>query len=361
MDLSLSFHHCSDFHCNLIAILTIAVLLHAPRLSNIEYAPNTTASQNVIEIKFESEVAFWIAEANISVNGCDSNVIVVQRRPCSSLPTTDRRSTELTLDLLFYLTSVYFLENSSLNLSVIDDDVSRNPNASIWMLNKRDYLKFRCDNNIKQDCNSTYECPGLAGESCCYHTNEHAGRNILHQIMKPGFYYAIPKPCTHTFFVSYTAVVYDLNATLRLPDADVFLGNAKISNWFDFHSAKCILLNSSCSARAPGGISGFHSITLSNISKRFDILVLALLLVLLASIILIVLVVVGLILAYKLTSLKGKLLCRKRTLEELEPSTTALIESNTEDATVYSVTISKSAFQTEYIDIPYYNGKQKVN
>ena len=226
-----------------------------------------------------------------------------------------------------------------MNLSDINRVVG--PNASIWILNNKDYLESRNGAVIKQDCDSLHECPHHAatGESCCYHTQEYAGGNISHQIMKSDFYFAIPHPFTHTFNVSYTAVAYDLDAIVHLPDTKVFPRNAKISDWFKFHSKKCILLNTtSC----PVDIS-FSVITVSNVSKRMDILVLVLILVVIISV-----VVAGLVLLCKLTLLKGRG-CRAKgysaSYGEMEPSdATALIESNSER--LYNITISTSTFRS---------------
>ena len=322
-----------------IATLTIIILLSVPRLSNIDYTPDVTASQNVIEVMFESEAAFWIAEASISVNGCDSNVIVVQGKTCSSLPTTERSGGGY--DILVPLSPVYFLEKSRMNLSDIESDV--NPN--IWVLNKRDYLEIKngVDTKEFETCDALHECPRHPGDSCCYHTQEYAGGSILHQITKSDFYFAIPWPSsgTHTFDVSYTAVVYDLDAIVHLPGTEVFPRSAKISDWFKFHSMKCILLNATC----PVNTSRFFRIVVSIISRRMDILVLALILEFVVSI-----VGAGMVLLCKLTLLKSRWCHAKRsstTFEELEPSdATALIESNSNPERVYNVTISTSTFRS---------------
>ena len=228
-----------------------------------------------------------------------------------------------------------------MNLSDIDGDVSHNPNTNIWILNKKDYLESKYGVDIKEECDALHECPRRAGESCCYYTQEYTGGSILHQITKSDFYFAIPWPNSsfHTFDVSYTAIVYDLDAIIRLPGAEVFPRSAKISDWFKFHSKKCILLNTTCPMYPS---CRFCPITVSNISKRMDILVLVLILEFVVLI-----VGVGLVLLCKLTLLKGRQCHTKRssaTFKELEPSdATALIESNSNPDRVYNVTISTTS------------------
>ena len=334
----------------LIIILTVVILLSVPGVSDIAYTPNVTASKTVIEVKFESKAAFWIAEASISVNGCDSSVIVVQGRMCNSLPTTKRNVEGY--DILVALSPIYFLENSRMNLSNVEFNSTNCHNTIIWILNEKDYLESKNFSgnsiNIKKECDIEHECPRRmhAGESCCYHIQDYAGGNILHQIAKSDFYFTMPwpKPSCHTFDVFYTAVVYDLNAIIHLPGAEVFPAKtaAKISDWLKFDSTKCILLNTTC----PITFSGFSPITVSNVSKRKDVLVFVLTLEIVISII------VGAVLTLlcKLTLLKGRWTRAKRssvTFEEMEPSdTTPLTESNNStQGNVYSVTVSTNTFR----------------
>ena len=321
-----------------VAILTIIIFLNVPHLSNIMYTPNITASENVIEVEFESEAAFWIAEANISVYGCNSSVIVVQEKMCSSLPTTERNGSAH--DIQMRQSPVYFLEGSHMNLSNINN---HNPNTSIWILNTKDYLGSKNGSriDIKEECDALHECPSHHGESCCYHIQDYAGGNVLHRVAKSDFYLAIPCPYRHTFDVFYSAVVYDLDAIIRLPRTKVFPSTAKISDWFKFQSTKCILLNTTC----PSSTSGFSPIDLSNVSRRMDILVLALILEFVVSV-----VCTGLALLCRLMLSKGKRCRAKRstaTYEEFEPSdATALIESTSYPDQVYNVTISRSTFRS---------------
>ena len=172
-----------------VAILTIIIFLNVPHLSNTMYTPNITASENVIEVEFESEAAFWIAEANISVYDCNSSVIVVQEKTCSSLPTTERNGSAR--DIRMRQSPVYFLEGSHVNLSVI---TNQNPNTSIWILNTKDYLGSKNGSSIKEECDPLHECdsPSRDSESCCYHIQDYAGGNILHRVTKSDFYLAIP-------------------------------------------------------------------------------------------------------------------------------------------------------------------------
>ena len=319
-----------------VAILTIIILLKIPHLSNITYTPNVTASHSVIEVEFDSKAAFWTAEANISVYDCNSSVIVVQGKTCSSLPTTERNDSKRNTNMP--LSPVYFLEGSYMNLSDIDNS---NTNKILWILSTKDYLGSKNGSSIKEECDPPHECdsPNRDSESCCYHIKDYAGGNILHQIMKSDFYFAIslPKPAFYTFDVFYTAVVYDLDAIIRLPGAKVFPRTAKISEWFEFQSTKCILLNTTC----PSHISGLRPIALSNVSRRMDILLLALILEFVVSVI-----GTGLALLYKLTSLNGRRCRTKRrstaSYKEFEPSdATALIESTSYPrGQVYNVTIS---------------------
>ena len=317
-----------------VAILTIIILLNVPHLSNIMYTPNVTASHSVIEVEFDSKAAFWTAEANISVYDCNSSVIVVQGKTCSSLPTMKRNDS--IYDTHMPLSPVYFLEGSYMNLSDIDNS---NTNKILWILSTKDYLGNKNGSSIKEECDPLHECPSQDGKSCCYHIQDYAGGNILHQITKSDFYLAIPCPrfYRHTFDVFYSAVVYDLDAIIRLPSAKVFPRTAKISDWFEFQSTKCILLNTTC----PSSTSGFSPIALSNVSKRMDILLLTLILEFVVSVI-----GTGLALLCKLTLLKGRQCRAKRrstaTYEEFEPSdATALIESTSyPHGRVYNVTIS---------------------
>ena len=321
-----------------IAILTITVFWNIPNLSKIiTYTPSITAPQNVIEIMLEPKAAFLVAEASISVNNCDSNVVVVQGRSCSNLPTKHGKGGGY--DLKLHLRPIYYLEKSIINISVINNNVG--PNASMWILNKKDYFDWsKHGGNIKQECDSFHECPRHAaeGESCCYHTQNYVRRNISHEIMKPGFYFAIPQPFTNTSYVSYTAVAYDLDAIIQLPGAKVFKRSTKISDWFKFHSTKCILLNTTfCPANIEFGAS---TITISNISKRKDVLVLALIVEIVVSIV----IGTGLVVLCNLTLLKGRWSHAKRhgtNFDELEPSdATALMESTSEK--IYNITISTS-------------------
>ena len=318
-----------------VAILTIIILLNVPHLSDIMYTPNVTASHSVIEVEFDSKAAFWTAEANISVNSCNSSMIVVQGKTCSSLPTTERNDTIHNTNMP--LSPVYFLEGSYMNLSDIDDS---NTNKILWILSSKDYLESKNGSSIKEgtQCDPSHECPNRDSESCCYLIKDYAGGNILHQITKSDFYFAIslPKLKFYTFYVFYTAVVYDLDAIIRLPDVKVFPRTAKISDWFDFQSTKCILLNTTC----PSDIGYLRPIALSSVSRRMDILLLALILQFVVSVI-----GTGLALLCKLTLLKGRQCCAKRstaTYEGLEPSdATALIESTSYPHNrVYNVTIS---------------------
>lgn len=321
-----------------VAILTTIILWNVPHLSNIMYTPNITASHSVIEVEFDSEAAFWTAEANISVYGCNSSMIVVQGKTCSSLPTTERNDS--IRDTHMPQSPVYFLGGSYMNLSDIDNS---NTNIILWILSTKDYLGSKNGSSINKECDPLHECPSRDGESCCYHIQDYAGRNILHQITKSDFYFAIswPKPEFYTFDVFYTAVVYDLDVIIRLPGAKVFPSTAKISDWFDFQSTKCILLNTTC----PSNISGFRPIALSNVSRRMDVLVLALILEFVVSV-----VGTGLALLCKLTLLKGSRCRAKRsttTYKEFEPSdVTALIESTSHRDRVYNVTISTSTFRS---------------
>jgi hypothetical protein len=324
-----------------VALLTVIILLNVPHLSNIVYTPNVTASRNVIEVEFESEAAFWIAKASISVNGCDSSMIVIQEKACSSLPTMERIGRGY--DILVSLSPVYFLRGSYMNLSDIDN--SSNPNTDIWILNTKDYLESKRGVNIKEECDALHECPSHDGESCCYHIQNYTGSYIPHQITKSDFYFAIPwpKPGFHTFYVSYRAGMYDLDAIIHLPGAKVFpsRATAKISDWFKFRSTKCILLNTTC----PVGTSSFSPITVTNVSRRMDVLVLVLILEFMVLV-----VGAGLALLCKLTLLKGRQCHAKRssskTYEELDPTdATALMESTSYRDRVYSVTISTSKFR----------------
>ena len=314
--------------------------MSVPNLSNIAYTPNITASQNVIEITLEPKAAFWIAEASISVNNCDSKVIVVQGRSCSNLPTLN--TTGGGVDIRLHLMPIYYLEKSIIKILVIKKDVG--PNASMWILNKKDYFESGHGGNIKQECDSFHECPRHAaeGESCCYHTQDYVGRNISHEIMKPGFYFALPHPFFYTANVSYTAVAYDLDAIIHLPDAKVFPRSARISDWFKFHSTKCILFNTTF---CPDEIL-FSTITISNISKRKDVLVLALTGI--VEIVVSIVIGTGLVVLCKLTLLRGRWCHAKRrstTFDEMEPSdATALIESTSEK--IYNITISTSTFKS---------------
>ncbi len=319
-----------------VAILTVIILWNVPRLSNIVYTPNITASRNVIQVEFESEAAFWIAKASISVNGCNGSVIVVQEKACSSVPTTETIDSVINTQAL---TPVYFLGGSYMNLSDIDSNDS--DNTDIWILNTKDFLKSKKSDevHIKEKCDALHECPSRDGESCCYHIQNYTGGNILHPITKSDFYFAVssPKSWFYTFDFFYSAVVYDLDAITHLPGAKVFPSRTitKISDWFEFSSTKCILLNTTCPV-------SFHPIVVSNISRRMDVLVLILILEF------IVLVVgTGLALLCKLTLLKGRQCHAKRsrkTYEELEPSdATALIESTSHRDRVYNVTISSTS------------------
>ncbi|MCG8625895.1 MAG: hypothetical protein MJE68_28345, partial [Proteobacteria bacterium] len=296
-----------------VAILTIIILLKVPHLSNIMYTPNITASHSVIEVEFDSKTAFWTAEVNISVYDCNSSVIVVQGKMCSSLPTTERNDS--IYDTHMPLSPVYFLQGSYMNLSDIDNFYT---NKILWILSTKDYLGSKNGLSIKEECDPPHECdsPNRDSESCCYHIKDYAGGNILHQIMKSDFYFATswPKPEYHTFDVFYTAVVYDLDAIIHLPGAKVFPRTAKISDWFEFQSTKCILLNTTC----PSHISGLSPIALSNVSRRTDILLLALILEFVVSV-----VGTGLALLCKFTVLKDRRCRAKRstaTYEEFEPS-----------------------------------------
>ena len=322
----------------IIIILTVIILQSSPCLSNIAYTPNVTASENVIEVKFESEAAFWITEASISVNGCNSSVIVVQGRTCNSLPTTEKNITGI--DIIVAPSPIYYLENSRMNLSDVDGTNCKN--TIICILNKKDHLESKNLSRIDKECPRDMHS-SAAGESCCYDIQGYVGGNILYQITKSDFYFAMPWPnYCHTFCASYTAVVYDLNAITRLPGAAVFHDKtaAKISNWFKFDSTKCILLNTTCPSYK------FQVITVSNVSKRKDVLVLVLILEIVISII------VGAVLTLlcKLTLLKGRWTRAKRssvTFEEMEPSdTTPLTESNNSiQGKVYSVTVSTNAIR----------------
>ena len=320
----------------LIAILTVIFLLSLPRLSNIVYTPNVTASQNVIEVKFESDAAFWIAEASVSVNGCNSSVIVVQGKTCNELPTTEKFHTGHDTKVASG-SQIYFLENSYMNLSVIN-----RKNSVVWILNKKDFLESKSGANITEKCDTLHKCPRHDGESCCYRIQDYPEGKIQHQITKPDFYFAVPRPYYfyHTFDVSYSIVAYDPDAIVHLPGAEVFQKSAKISDWFQFDTTKCILLNTTC----PITVSGFLPISVANVSKRKDVLVLVLMLEFIVSI-----VGAGITLLCKLTLLKGKRCPAKRsstTFEELGPTdATALIESNSSPDKVY-VTVSTNSFRS---------------
>lgn len=298
-----------------IVVLSIVILSSVPSLSSIEYHPSMTAWQNIIEIEFESGKSFWIAEANISVPGCDSSVIVVGGRPCDHLPRDNITSASPVRDQYYALTPVYFLEESVMYIFV--EDNVRDENATIWILNMEDYLVSGKGIHINMMCDSSHDCSHANVSSCCYHANEYAGKTISHRILKRDFYFPVPKPPTHTFNVSYMALKYDIDATVLPVDTNIFHGTTKvISKWLDFSSVKCILLNSSCSAD-----HHLYNVTVSNVSRRLDILFIP---GVVFVVILLVMILLTLLLL-KCTSLKSKWHHKRLTGPEPTPST-ALIE-----------------------------------